>query len=246
MAPRIPPELLEHIMDLSTDLKTVCLCGLVSSEWIPRSRYILFSTVCLSGSNFRRFLELLGSPTCSFASSVYHLGFDAETSLQSAFYTLATSSAFGRLVHVHSLRLTNIDWTCFSVFEQAALESGLARLRHVTEIDLHSLSFHDLEGTLRVANSFPLLTHLRLIDVHFSKYLEYNLSSAKTQRIPPAWEVVEIDSGDAIPSFLRCICANLAVGPLGIRLLKLLHIDEEHHSYVEEAIRFIDVKQPGW
>jgi hypothetical protein len=176
------------------------------------------------------------------------LDIDAKThpgTAQRAFHSLVTSSAFGRLARVQSLRLSNIDWTCFSVSEQSAIEGGLARLTQVAKFELYSLYFHELKGALRVANAFPLLNHIRIIDVHFSKYLQFNIASARTLKIPLTWEVVEIDSGDAIPSFLYCVCANLAVAPLGIRLLKVLHIDDDHHSYVEDALRSIDFKRPS-
>ncbi|KAJ7357996.1 hypothetical protein B0H14DRAFT_1188476 [Mycena olivaceomarginata] len=249
MTPRIPLELSDYILDaLSTDHKTVGVCGLVSIDWVPRSRHILFSTVNLSSSNSRRFHELLGSPACTFASSVSHLGIAAETdagTVQEAFYRLVTSSSFGRLACVQSLQLSNVDWTCFSVSQQSSLESGLARLTHLAKLELRSMSFHDLKGALRVVSFFPFIHHIRLIDVRFSKYLEYNISSAKTHQIPLAWQVVEIDAGDAIPSFLHCLSANLAVAPVGIRLLKFLHINPGHYPYVEEALRTIDFKPPS-
>ncbi|KAJ7679179.1 hypothetical protein DFH06DRAFT_506513 [Mycena polygramma] len=170
--------------DLSMDRKTVGICGRVSSEWIPRSRYILFSAVNLSGSTFLRFLDLLGSRTCTFASSVHYPAIDAETHpglFHKGVHRLVTSSTFRRLSAPQSLRLSNIDWTYFSIAEQFAIESGLARLTQLEKLELHSLSFHDLKGALRVANSFPLLTHLRLIDVRFSKYIQHNIASAQTQ-----------------------------------------------------------------
>ncbi|KAJ6512689.1 hypothetical protein C8R45DRAFT_325385 [Mycena sanguinolenta] len=246
MTPRIPVELLEQIMDtLYADRKTVGACGLVSTEWVPRSRHILFSTVDLFASDSHRFQELLGCPTCTFASSVFHLsvagGTNAETAPE-AFYRLVTSLAFGRLAHVRFLRLSNLEWTSFSVLQQSAIESGLARLTHLAKFELHSMSFHDLKDALRVASSFPFLNHIRFVDIRFSKYLEYNISSAKTYRIPRGWQIVEIDSGEAIPSFLHCLCANLAIAPLGIQLLKILHTDPVHNSCVEEALHSIDFK----
>ncbi|KAF8176721.1 hypothetical protein K438DRAFT_1846652, partial [Mycena galopus ATCC 62051] len=180
MAPRIPVELLEQMMDdLCADHKTVGVCGLVSTEWIRRSRHILFSTVDLLASNLHRFHELLASPACTFTFSVCRLSITVETHAGTV------------------LRLSNLDWTCFPVFQQSIVESGLTRLTHLAKFELHSMTFHDLKDVLRVANSFPFLSHIRLIDVHFSKYLEYNISSAKTHQIPFAWQVVEIDAGDA-------------------------------------------------
>ncbi|KAJ7016957.1 hypothetical protein C8F04DRAFT_487532 [Mycena alexandri] len=247
MAPRaIPTEIFERIMDdlyADLDLRSVGLCALVSSEWTPRSRYLLFSAVDLACSDFSGFLELLGSRTCTLASAVCTLHVDAEPddgASAEAVCSFVTSWEFGRLARVQSLRLSNIDWTRFSLFEQAAIESGFARLIQLTKIELLSLSFHDLKSALRLASSFPRLTHLRLIDLRFSKYLEYNISSAKTHPIPCAWENVEIESGDAVPAFLGCLCANVAVG---IRVLKLVHIDEDHRSRVHEALRFVDFPQ---
>ncbi|KAJ6507749.1 hypothetical protein C8R47DRAFT_1099441 [Mycena vitilis] len=250
MTSRIPLELLEHIIDdPSMDRKTVATCGRVSSEWTPRSRHILFSTVILSGSTFPRFLDLLGSRICTFASSVHHLAIDAETHrgpFHKEFHRLVTSSTFRRLSALQSLRLSNIDWTCFSVAEQSAIELGLARLKELKKLELHSLAFHDLKGALQVANSFPLLTQLRFIDVQFSKYLQYNIASSKTQQLASTWELLEINSGDAIPSLLHCICANLALGaPLGIQRLVLLHIDDNNRRDVEEALRFVHLKLPS-
>ncbi|KAJ7683718.1 hypothetical protein B0H17DRAFT_1073852 [Mycena rosella] len=241
MPPRIPSELIEHMMDeLSTDRTTLGLCGLV------RSRHLLFSSVVLVDSQSTLFIDILQSPTCQFASYVSNLCIDPhrdqETSSSTSsrqFYTLVTSSAFGRLACAHSLRLSNIDWTAFSVSEQFIIESGLARLTGLRKIELHSLSFHDLKGVLRLANAFPLLNHIRLTRMRFSKYLEYNVSSAKNQRFPPTWEIIEIDAGDAVPAFLHCICANLSVAPLGVRLLKLLHIEQNHRLRVQEALRSI-------
>ncbi|KAJ7755507.1 hypothetical protein B0H16DRAFT_716305 [Mycena metata] len=169
----IPTEIFERIMDdLSADLdrRSVGLCGLVSFEWTPRSRYLLFSTVTLTRSDFPAFLALLGSRTCTFASAVCTLHVDAQPddgASAEAVRSFVTSWEFGRLARVQSLRLANIDWTHFSLLDQAGIESGFARLIRLTKIELLSLSFHDLKGTLRLASAFPRLTHLRLADLRF-------------------------------------------------------------------------------
>ncbi|KAJ6545013.1 hypothetical protein DFH09DRAFT_658507 [Mycena vulgaris] len=248
MPPQIPSELVEHIMDtLSSDRRALGICGLVCSEWLPRSRHLLFSSSIVPsfGEKSTLFIELLQSPLCKFASYVCDLCIDGDQKTTSAaasekeFYILVTNPAFGRLACADSLRLSNIDWTTFSVGEQLAIESGLSRFHGLKKLELLSVSFHDFTGVLRLASSFPLLHHIRLLHLHFSKYLEHNITSAKTHRIPPTLETIEIDSGDTVLVFLHCICANLSVAPLGIHLLKLLHIEQGHRQSVQEAIRSI-------
>ncbi|KAJ7196854.1 hypothetical protein GGX14DRAFT_672127 [Mycena pura] len=241
MAPRLPTELFERVMDnLCCNRDALGICGLVSPQWTPRSRHHLFSTVDLSFPKIPLFIDLLSSPACTFVLSVSRLSLDAIGATE-RFVRLVTSPAFGRLAYVKSLRLANIDWTTFPRVQQVAIESGLARLKQLTTLEMHALSFHELKGALTLAGLFPALSRIHLIDIRFSKYLEYNISAAKTYRIPPTWEFVEIDAGDAIPAFLHCFCLNLAVAPLGIRSLKLLHIEEEHYSYIH-GLRLIEFK----
>ncbi|KAJ7158409.1 hypothetical protein C8R46DRAFT_1109117, partial [Mycena filopes] len=219
---RLPTEILERIMDALPDRKSVARCGLVSSEWTPRSRYLLFSTVHLGRSDFPAFLALLGSRTCTFASFVCTLCIDAGDKVAS-FHALVTSAVFGRLARVRSLQLSNIDWTALSFSEQRVIESNLTlRFPELTKLALLRASFHDLKSTLRLASGFPHLKHLRLVELRFSKYLEYNIASAKTPAIPVGWESVEIDSGDARAAFLECISAQVT----GIRALKFMHVDD--------------------
>ncbi|KAJ7168587.1 hypothetical protein C8R46DRAFT_237334 [Mycena filopes] len=225
---RLPTEILERIMDALPDRRSVARCGLVSSEWTPRSRYLLFSTVHLGCSDFPTFLALLGSRKCTFASFVSTLCIDVGDDAAS-FHVLVTSAAFGRLGCVRSLQLSNIDWTALPLPEQRAIESNLTlRFSELTKLTLLRVSFHDLKSALQLASRFSRLKHLRLVELRFSKYLEHNIASARTQAIPVGWESVEIDGCEAIAAFLECICAQVT----GIRASKLVNVDDSE-EYVE-------------
>ncbi|KAJ7222950.1 hypothetical protein C8J57DRAFT_1391898 [Mycena rebaudengoi] len=247
MASRIPTELFEEIMDaLFNDGKALGNCGLVCSEWRPRSRHLLFSTIELHCSKSAVFIDLLASPTCTFASSVRQMGIDAAIArdtdagtVSQAFYRFARNPAFRKLTQLKSLRLINMDWTAFPISEQRLVESALAHMFPLEKLELCSLTFHDLQGVFQLASAFPRLHHLRLVNVEFSKYLEYNISSAKTLLIPPTWRIVEIDSGDAIPAFLSCILGN-AHSPLGVQMLTLTNLNHHHFPHLCELLHSFD------
>ncbi|KAH9475884.1 hypothetical protein JR316_0011445 [Psilocybe cubensis] len=66
-----PPELVDSIIDHNhSDPPTLMACALVSNNWVPSSRYHLFSTVAISHTNAREFIELLSSPLCTISTAV--------------------------------------------------------------------------------------------------------------------------------------------------------------------------------
>ncbi|KAJ7661966.1 hypothetical protein DFH06DRAFT_363044 [Mycena polygramma] len=78
-----PEELIDSVIDhLRSDKSALLVCGLVSSQWLPRSRYHCFSSIHLfigscrnqddwkGLSRVKTFLSLVESPLATFAPSV--------------------------------------------------------------------------------------------------------------------------------------------------------------------------------
>ncbi|KAJ7067295.1 hypothetical protein C8F01DRAFT_664274 [Mycena amicta] len=238
--PRLPTELCERVMDqLYGDPQALGACGLVCWDWIRRSRFLLFSTIHLLSSNWLPLLESLRSPSSTLAFYATDLFLD----LQSAedLHRLVTTPDFGRLSSVKNLRIRNVDFTSLPLGKQAAVERSLARsMKNITSVELHALTFHDLRSCLRLARLFHNLTHLRLVDVIFLKYLEHNIASVEQALIPESWETVEVVSGDAVPAFLHCLLS--AKGGHSALNLTLLNVDETHVAYVQRCLTVLNCR----
>lgn len=62
-----PAELVDSVIDYNhDDPKTLINCSLVNKQWIPSSRFHLFSKVKISHTDAREFIQLLTSPYCTF------------------------------------------------------------------------------------------------------------------------------------------------------------------------------------
>jgi hypothetical protein len=68
-------ELVDSIIDWSAveDQDTMKPCGLVCKRWLPRSRYNLFRTICLTASNLRSFVDIINTSHHPILSFVQHL-----------------------------------------------------------------------------------------------------------------------------------------------------------------------------
>ncbi|KAJ3528645.1 hypothetical protein NMY22_g9324 [Coprinellus aureogranulatus] len=75
--PRLPWELTDAIIDhLQSDLSALGVCGMVSSEWLRRSRHHIFTTVQLWPWRIRRFAKLAGSKQCTFSEHIQRIELD--------------------------------------------------------------------------------------------------------------------------------------------------------------------------
>lgn len=61
---RFPSELEDTVIDFSyDDLATLASCSLVCRDWVPASRYHMFSAILLTAQNAQAFLELISHST---------------------------------------------------------------------------------------------------------------------------------------------------------------------------------------
>ncbi|KAJ7257821.1 hypothetical protein C8J57DRAFT_987218, partial [Mycena rebaudengoi] len=74
----LPGELVDSIIDFACfDSQTLAACGLVAKQWLPSSRFHLFSSIHLRRDRIRdtveTFLLLVQSPLATFLSCVLEI-----------------------------------------------------------------------------------------------------------------------------------------------------------------------------
>ncbi|KAF9554807.1 hypothetical protein CPC08DRAFT_162566 [Agrocybe pediades] len=104
--PRLAPELIDTIIDYNhADTQTLASCALVAKEWVPSTRYHLFSNVEISHENAREFIDLLESPQCTFAAAVKGLAINFVPGAQRWFSELSRCLFDNGQVHITSIRV---------------------------------------------------------------------------------------------------------------------------------------------
>jgi hypothetical protein len=77
---RLAQELVDSIIDWSAvdDPSAMKPCGLVCTRWLPRSRYNLFRSVCLTDGNLRPFVDIVETSQHPILSFIRHLELQYE------------------------------------------------------------------------------------------------------------------------------------------------------------------------
>lgn len=170
----LPPEVVDTILDhLHDDHRTLRQCSLVSSQWLPTSRFHAFSSVTLTTANLPDFLELLNSPLLTLGPYVEDI---RVFSLDSARYNASwLSTALPRLgstlENSRSLALEGLDWFTINAETQSSfLKSFDGRLTCIKLIQMKFLNFSEVVACIA---SFPFLESLVLKEVGWDLDDEY-------------------------------------------------------------------------
>jgi hypothetical protein len=235
----LPAEILEAIIDqLHTDLRMLGTCSLVCSEWLTRSRYHVFSAIRLSPCRARRFFELCRTKLCTFVNCVNYIDVDgAQTSegkfssddTDFPFYRILSLSSF--LTHIKSLRIRNVNWTSFPLSDQNQLRQHLASFTELCTLEFDNVMFHDLREIVRITSSFLYLSYI-VINVKFSKYVEYAISSAAALTLPSHLKMLRLGTDEAIPVLLNTTFKGSRISRLILEGVKLWHL-----SYISSGLR---------
>ncbi|KAF8189183.1 hypothetical protein K438DRAFT_2145134 [Mycena galopus ATCC 62051] len=178
-------ELVEQVIDCSTDSNAIKALGLVCKTWLPRTRYRLFSKVSLSHDNLSSFVDLVEASPLSLLSCIYNLtlcynGAPPDTELlgrirscpnlrsisiqirgsfeenQDAPDWLDSEESF--LVHIHAWGRISSSISTLNLEVQ-----GVDDIQLQTIVDIIRLSMHDDDETWEFMNadmgippSFPL------------------------------------------------------------------------------------------
>jgi hypothetical protein len=231
----LPTEILEAIMDqLHTDIRMLGICGLVCMEWLTRSRYHLFSAIRLSPCRARRFFELCRTKLCTFVNCVNYIDVDCAERSEGKIPSEDTEFPFCRifslpsslLTHIKSLSIRHINWTSFSPSDQNQLRQHLASFTELHTLELDNVMFHDLREIVQITSSYPHLNHI-VVNVQFSKYMEYAISSAAALALPSQLETLQLCADEAIPVLLNTTFKGSRISRLildGVKLWHLPHI----------------------
>jgi hypothetical protein len=164
----LPPEVIDTVLDhLHSDFHTLLSCSLVSTAWLPASRYHAFDRIQLTSSNLVRFLDVLHSPQTTLQPYIRHIH-------MGSLYTYRFNPAWlgealprlGRvLTSVRSLRLNDLHWS--ELCTRAFLASFDGR---VTSLELVAMGFDEFDEVTDAIASFPLLHTLCLERVIWRTY----------------------------------------------------------------------------
>ena len=239
--PRLPWELTDAIIDhLHSDLKTLGACGMVSSEWLKRSRHHIFTTVQLWPWRIRRFIKLTASKKCTFSEHIQRIELDdsrVKPNVPGIPFTDALShSPLTRLSQVEAIQVRNVDWTALSFPEQSHLRSRLARFKLLKRLELDDVTFHDLREIVNIVTSFPLLQQLSA-NVSFTKFREHAVAGAAKLRLPRNVEALELATDDGLPVVLASVLASAADADPHVTRLNLRNLKVEHLPVLRNAIR---------
>lgn len=161
--PRLPPELLDHVIDLLHDTKhTLKECSLVSRSWIPRTRKHLFASIKIkTEAELNSWREMFPDPSTSLARH-------AETLIVGCSHIVAAADAevdgwIRGFSHVERMELTGkgvyLDGSAISLLPFHGFSSAMKSLR----VEL------DIIPSLEVFNlilSLPRLEDLAVLGFH--------------------------------------------------------------------------------
>jgi hypothetical protein len=165
----LPPEVIDAILDhLHSDQGTLLTCSLVSSLWLPASRYHAFGRIALHTANLVDFLETINAPRTTLAPYVRRIdiaGLDVERFnagwLQSALPRLGAV-----LTHVCFLRLADVNWANIARPSRSAFLQAFAG--RITALEIVHIKFETFNDLVEVLASFPLLRGLVLDNLGWS------------------------------------------------------------------------------
>ena len=209
----------------------------------------MFCRIQLWPWRVHRFFELAHETLCTFTNHVRRIEMDdLRTKVKEGEVLETGSEAVARgmmfemmlLPHppcfagVQSIRISNVDWTFFSMNEQSTVRNNLSRFIRLDRLELQGVVFHDLREVVRIVNVLTALQHLTA-NISFKKYLEHTIPLATTLRLTSNLRSLETGTEDGIAAMLGCITASDDAEK--IQVLKLHNIKPGHLPYMKSLLK---------
>jgi hypothetical protein len=162
---RLPQELTDKVLDyLHDDKLSLVYCSLVCWEWVPATRFHIFSDITLRRTwkrlmcpQFLSFLDMLATDSCTFTPFVTQLTLEDLDGAPRGAFTPAFST-LARLTSVSSLTFDR----CRNLGVQPTL---LPRLPALSELALVRIAFDSVRQVFSMLKMCPLLTSLAVVSV---------------------------------------------------------------------------------
>jgi hypothetical protein len=186
---KVPSEVFDTVIDfLHSDIPALKTCTLVCKEWLPASRYHLFSTISVDQHHVQRFLDMLDSPLCVWRPYIRHLqitGIRRHTigMLHDPIYLqkLATLT-----VNELSLRHFHVDDDLSSFPRSVHMTQLVSTFGGVTEMKVSDGVFRTFSHFLSMIIMFPL-RRLTLGENRFSYSHHRPITLDITTQLPIEW-----------------------------------------------------------
>ncbi|EKM75474.1 hypothetical protein AGABI1DRAFT_132263 [Agaricus bisporus var. burnettii JB137-S8] len=113
----LPTEIVREIMRYTDEDHDLTLVSLISSDWVPVTRSILFEEVVVAFDEVEEFIRLVTSPYCSLTLHVRKLHFRQVPKLQSGKLVKRNFKIFAESVWRIVQLLLNVKWLCLEDFD---------------------------------------------------------------------------------------------------------------------------------
>jgi hypothetical protein len=157
----LAPETIDTIIDyLHSDKQSLFACSLTAKQWLPSSRYHIFSRVHLRPTNIESFLELIEAPLSKLPVMLRHLLVNG--------FSQSIIAAVNPHAKEHIRRVTSRlqEVTYLRICNSSELSSDiLSTIPSVKELALTQINFHGLDDMLEFVYSFPRLQSLSIMAI---------------------------------------------------------------------------------
>ncbi|KAF8964422.1 hypothetical protein BDZ97DRAFT_1919105 [Flammula alnicola] len=197
MPPAFPKELCDVIIDyLHDDKEVLTKCSLVCTDWLPSTRFHLFSYVQLVSIDIDVALDVICAPQSTIPSHIRRLEIDNNFDSSTEFVNkvLAGLPPLGVLEH---LTLVQVEWSSLSPDARAHLQS-LSKI--IKTLGLYNIDFGTFNQLLEFITSIPLLETLSLSSITCNPSNESVISV-----LPPPLKTLKIEIDEHEFSFLEWI-----------------------------------------
>jgi hypothetical protein len=179
MSLQLGPETVDIIIDqLHNDKLSLRACGLTCKQWLPSSRYHLFSEVFISPSNVDKFRKLLETTGCNIASIVRHLTLSEFSGYICWHEGIDISAANENLRSVSGLLR---EVTFLRVVRSEGLDSDiLSSWTSVRELEMVDMNVSGMDDAFKLVHNIPELQTLSMEDISWD-------SSVLTSRGHTRW-----------------------------------------------------------
>jgi hypothetical protein len=147
----LPSELIDAVIDhLHSDKMALAACALVCKEWLPASRYHLYSTISVNEGNIQKFFDTLDTPLCIWRPLVRHLNMTGIRRYAVSWLDGAHLQKLSTLVAVKKLSLRNFN----------SYEAHLVRILYafggINELHISRGLFSSFLHLMQMIIAFPL------------------------------------------------------------------------------------------
>jgi hypothetical protein len=170
----LPSELTDAVIDhLHADKIALAVCALVCKEWLPTSRYHLFSTINVNEGNIQQFFDILDTPLCIWQPLVRHLNMAGIRRYTVSWLDKAHIQKLSTLVAVKKLSVRN-----FNSYE-AHLVRILFAFGGINELHIAQGVFPSFSHLMQMIILFPL----KRLTLEENTYFIYPLTVAPTPSV---------------------------------------------------------------